>query len=206
MYCFIDLHIGQHLPRLRVIEQEEEEEKQVDMCLCSLCAAYSHILLDQVIRQPAYNLINLFYVGEYCNPVGCLLILFTPTLQSPVFSSQWHICWRHLWNRCQGWKAGVPTNKTQVLHRDYSFLRQNFNPSLTDDCRPLCQVKMLAVFLKKDSDKKTLVKCQFNGRHFLFVLQLRSACFTECILNLFSFKKGLTIHVFVKVTPEICPP
>lgn len=36
-------------------------------------AACSHILLDKTIKHPAYNLINLFYVGEYCNPVGCSL-------------------------------------------------------------------------------------------------------------------------------------
>lgn len=41
---------------------------------------------------------------------------------------------------------------------------------------------------------------------FCLFLQLRSASFTECILNLFSFKKRTPIHVFVKVTQEICPP
>lgn len=32
----------------------------------------------KIIKQPAYNLINLFYVCEYCNPVGCLLIPLHP--------------------------------------------------------------------------------------------------------------------------------
>ncbi len=81
-------------PRLShrwLIEQGEKKTKTRGHVVFALSAACSHILLDKIIKQPAYNLINLFYVCEYCNPVGCLLILFTPTLQSTI-SSQWHIC------------------------------------------------------------------------------------------------------------------
>lgn len=87
--------LNQRLPRLGVIEQGENERKKKEWtCLLAVLApsaGCSHILLEQIIKHPAYNLINLFYVCDYYNSVGCLFILFTPTLQSAI-SSQWHIC------------------------------------------------------------------------------------------------------------------
>lgn len=73
-------------------ETETTIRKTAASCCCTHRASFIPLYWTNIFKRPAHNLINLFYVGDYCNPVGCLLILlFMPTLRWAI-SPQWHIC------------------------------------------------------------------------------------------------------------------
>lgn len=73
-------------------EIETMISKTAASCCCTDRASFILFYWTNIFKRPAHNLINLFYVGDYCNPVGCLLILlFMPTLRRAI-SPQWHIC------------------------------------------------------------------------------------------------------------------
>lgn len=69
--------LDQRLPPLWLIEQREEGKASGRAAVLFLhrVRLVHTFYCTEIIKQPACKLINLFYVGEYRNPAGCVLTL-----------------------------------------------------------------------------------------------------------------------------------
>lgn len=118
-------------------------------CFCTESRLFARFYWTKIIKQPAYNLINLFYVCEYCNPVGCLLILFYIHITECHFVSMAHLLSAsvkrvpRLETRCAG--RTRPEPRAERERESPRFSSRTFIPSLPDGCR-LCQTCPLAVW------------------------------------------------------------
>lgn len=200
VYCFIDLHWKKRGLISELLNEERRKKKNKWTCFCVVftlrAAVCSHVLLDKIIKQPACSLLNTFYTHEYYNPLGCLLILFTPTLRS-TNPPQWHFCCVHLWSGCKGWEPGVPQNKTQNITQR---VRHSFHPPLTERCRALQAGSVLVGKHVDLSVWKGLWFCEKLKSCFRRV-RLKTGCqeyrpkFVEYQFNLFHLQSLFMLHL-----------
>lgn len=125
VYCCIDLNWTKGCFASDLLNKTK---KTVDSgSLCFFALPCSHILLDK-IKQRASILIHSLYVGEYCNPVGCSLILFYTHITERYFFSMAHLLTAsvkpvpRLETRCAAEQDPSITQRLLIPHAERSSL------------------------------------------------------------------------------------